>query len=77
VRVQITLKSGAQVTVNVARFALVYDGPNDRITGVNWKHDPAGGDLLSGIVRSEIAAAVLLDAPPPSVADTSIGQEAP
>lgn len=67
-RVQITLKSGTQIVVNVDRFALAYDGPNDRITGVNWKHDPAGGDLLSGIVRSEIAAAVLLDAPPPHAA---------
>jgi len=69
VKVQITLKSGAQITVDAARFEVDYDGPSDRIASVKWKHDRTGGNLLAGIVRSEVAAVVLLDAPAPTVTD--------
>jgi hypothetical protein len=72
VRVQITLKSGAQVVVDVDRMDVGYDGPGDRIASLRWRHDRGGGDLLGGVVRSEIAAVVLLAAPAPVPPDIEI-----
>lgn len=63
-RVQITFRSGAQITVDVDKLQVTHDGPSKAITGIKWS-DVTFGDRLLGIVPTDVVAVVELDARPP------------
>lgn len=60
-RVQVTLKSGAQIEFVVSEITRRQGGVTGQLTGLEWKNAESGGPALFSIDVNEIAAVVTTD----------------